>query len=1184
MNDRQTSQDLWHLTIDDLFAAPAETPRLDGDGPFVINLSTSTAPISIPPKSHISFDRMHVYQVTRTEEGRQRFRLRLGPISTQLEADAILAAVRERYPSAMPASVADDDLRAIASATRIAQAARPQKKPAAKPAEPNAISLPPIFETLKQEESSETTGTRWDLDALLPHLSAQTPAPRAKKPAPKKAPVARSATPTASAAKAQPVAKSPTPPPSVAAPPIAPAPIAQPIAAAPVEQPIAAAPTEQPITASPVTPSTAAAQPAPTKQVAKAPLKKAVSPPPVLTVPVEPRPKTAAVPTPPVLTVPVSRAKPAQVAPPTPPPAAQQAPPPVVAKAAAPVVAREIAATEVAKADPTSVQEDIPAPVVEQSAPLIVARIPEPVVEKAAAADVVEIQPAPAIETAAAAPALIKSFVIEVAAPPPAAQVVPSPAIEPPATKSPVEVQPAPLPPAKPRMEAPIKETSVAAKPPAATLATPVAQRPSAPPPAPIKVPQMDPLETDWAAILSAPVEDTASRPILPIACDQESARAPVAETSAPAVPPAAASEDSGLRRLVEKSNAIVASMDTPAADFSPTSTQTIEEKLAKLSQLLDDGHKPGTPATPPSVEQTKGPTTQTHSPPVLSPPTTDVDIDIPLQDDLEPESGRAKPFWPEIERRAERRPTLKSPTEVLSSIEQMVVVDEANNLENLVAKSSDPKIDWTAETASVPILSAPALKVEAELALETELTLAPAEPAPPPKLIEDLLVIENDRSLEVLVQKSNTLVESLVKKAEAPVDVAPAVAGAAAEKSPEPKLIAGAPSKSVAPPVVTKPAPAPASVATKPPAEPVIVPTVVLDKAAQAEEPHVKTIVLDKARQAEEPHVPTVVLAEAPVATAESARVAAPRGAPHPGAQAAPVVIRTRPTAFEQSVSNAAHLTARAAARAAKKLRAAKHAAKQAAHTLTSSPKTPAPVAKPSAPAARVPTYKAPVPLLKGPDAPASKSTPPAAGNAVPTTPPAPVAPAAAAATAKSGRRNDRKVEIRTEHSAAVDSTQTMRALTPLELADDQASKWFVIQLALAEDDFDPEHIPHLDIFEAYRLYAVIGLDQNRIMHALRLGFFSDEISAQAVHGYIKTHFESATITRVSIAERERFAERQVLARKDIGATGMHAIIEMASPTPVPETRLADLAASSGQGPQTEKSIWSRLVSPLKR
>jgi hypothetical protein len=177
-----------------------------------------------------------------------------------------------------------------------------------------------------------------------------------------------------------------------------------------------------------------------------------------------------------------------------------------------------------------------------------------------------------------------------------------------------------------------------------------------------------------------------------------------------------------------------------------------------------------------------------------------------------------------------------------------------------------------------------------------------------------------------------------------------------------------------------------------------------------------------------------------------------------------------------------------------------------------------------------------------------------------------------------------ERKVTIRSEHSGSMDSTQTIRALTPLELADNQVSKWYVIQLATAEDDFDPDQIPQLDIFDAFRLYSVIGLDGPKILHALRLGFFSDEISAQAVHGYLKAHFEAAAVKRVSIAERERFAESQVEARKDIGATGMHAIIEMASPTPVPETRLADLQNTENQRPAEEKSIWSRLVSPLKR
>ena len=59
--------------------------------------------------------------------------------------------------------------------------------------------------------------------------------------------------------------------------------------------------------------------------------------------------------------------------------------------------------------------------------------------------------------------------------------------------------------------------------------------------------------------------------------------------------------------------------------------------------------------------------------------------------------------------------------------------------------------------------------------------------------------------------------------------------------------------------------------------------------------------------------------------------------------------------------------------------------------------------------------------------------------------------------------------------------------------------SQWFSIQLSLSEDPIDPEHVPSLDIFNEYRLYSVTGLDGGRVMHALRLGFFSSELAADA-------------------------------------------------------------------------------------
>jgi hypothetical protein len=138
------------------------------------------------------------------------------------------------------------------------------------------------------------------------------------------------------------------------------------------------------------------------------------------------------------------------------------------------------------------------------------------------------------------------------------------------------------------------------------------------------------------------------------------------------------------------------------------------------------------------------------------------------------------------------------------------------------------------------------------------------------------------------------------------------------------------------------------------------------------------------------------------------------------------------------------------------------------------------------------------------------------------------------------------RHVKQLDEPLESLESTQTMRALTPTELEDDEASRWFVIQLALADEAFDPDAVPNLDIFSEYRLYSVAGIDQGRIVHALRLGFFREEIGAVAVTSYLAAYWDKPTIKRVSLAERERFADQRVEARKDIGATGRHAVIEI--------------------------------------
>jgi hypothetical protein len=169
-------------------------------------------------------------------------------------------------------------------------------------------------------------------------------------------------------------------------------------------------------------------------------------------------------------------------------------------------------------------------------------------------------------------------------------------------------------------------------------------------------------------------------------------------------------------------------------------------------------------------------------------------------------------------------------------------------------------------------------------------------------------------------------------------------------------------------------------------------------------------------------------------------------------------------------------------------------------------------------------------------------------------------------------------------EPAAQIDRTETVRALTHLELEDEQSSRWFAIQLASAEKEFDPSDVPNLSIFAEYRLYAVRELDQERPLHALRLGFFSSETAAAAVAGYLAAYFDAPLIKRVSLAEHERFEEQRVTARKDVGAADGHVAIELAGPAPSPLRQAYErLAAQRKHIRPKESSLWSRLIPTWK-
>jgi hypothetical protein len=192
--------------------------------------------------------------------------------------------------------------------------------------------------------------------------------------------------------------------------------------------------------------------------------------------------------------------------------------------------------------------------------------------------------------------------------------------------------------------------------------------------------------------------------------------------------------------------------------------------------------------------------------------------------------------------------------------------------------------------------------------------------------------------------------------------------------------------------------------------------------------------------------------------------------------------------------------------------------------------PKPAAAQPKPAPRGAATPPIKAPAPAAAA-TAAVKHAAPPKPATASPVK-----APAVAAKPAPKAPAPVRKAELPATKAAAIamlesrlpdlDSTQTIRALTSAELNDDAQEKWFAIQLAASESPVNLDTMPHLDIFEAYRLYSVATAGSGKIIHSLRLGFFKEAVSAEAVSGYLKTFFSTPSVLRISVAEHARFKD----------------------------------------------------------
>src|SRR5262249_28881512 len=100
-------------------------------------------------------------------------------------------------------------------------------------------------------------------------------------------------------------------------------------------------------------------------------------------------------------------------------------------------------------------------------------------------------------------------------------------------------------------------------------------------------------------------------------------------------------------------------------------------------------------------------------------------------------------------------------------------------------------------------------------------------------------------------------------------------------------------------------------------------------------------------------------------------------------------------------------------------------------------------------------------------------------------------------------------------------DDSGTRRALKSAVTQNEPVS--FAVQLQWSVQPIDITKVPPLAIFSAYTLYTVEGSRDGRKWYGLRLGFFTDAISAKQVASYVRSEFATVAVIPVSTQERGR-------------------------------------------------------------
>jgi hypothetical protein len=117
-------------------------------------------------------------------------------------------------------------------------------------------------------------------------------------------------------------------------------------------------------------------------------------------------------------------------------------------------------------------------------------------------------------------------------------------------------------------------------------------------------------------------------------------------------------------------------------------------------------------------------------------------------------------------------------------------------------------------------------------------------------------------------------------------------------------------------------------------------------------------------------------------------------------------------------------------------------------------------------------------------------------------------------------------------EGSREADVDEAIRVIKPEDTQSMQAIKaevkrnapvLFAVQLDWSVSPFDMAKVPPLAIFNAYTLYTTEATREGRTWFGLRLGFFSDAVSAKQVAYYVRSDFKTVSVVPVTTIEKER-------------------------------------------------------------